>query len=595
MKIIEKLALLRAEMVTHGIDMYLVPSNDEHNNEYLPECHKRREWISNFTGSAGVVIVTLHHAYLWTDGRYFLQAEQELDHDHYTLIKQKGYISEINSWLELNAVNMKLGYDLKLITTHNSANLKNIMHSINGDAISIDVNLIDKIRMKHNEFPHVSINPPTNHAYYLDDKYTGCGVQDKLSWLRGELRIHKVDYIALNTLDEIAWLFNMRGSDISYNPLVISYAIVGLTNATLFVDINKLDKNLLDMLSIANIKILAYGEFGNILHTLKSKILLDEKTANEWMYRSLCNSNEIILGMSPIQHKKAIKNDIEIAGARLAHYSDAVAVIEFLAWLDKSWVDGVDEISAQDMLSHLRAKNINLRGDSFHTISGFGENSAVIHYRASENTNKKIDNTSLYLVDSGGQYLSGTTDITRVVHLGEPTDTQKHYYTLVLKAHLALSRVKFPHGTCGEHIDAIARQYLWDECIDYRHGTGHGVGSFLCVHEGPQRISQTYSKVPLLPGMIVSNEPGFYIENQYGIRIENLCLVTEIETPSTHEYGKFYGFETLTLVPYYKKLIDERMLTQTEKMQIIDYYNKIKDKVSPHLTKDAEDWFKMQY
>jgi Xaa-Pro aminopeptidase len=584
----KRLQLLRTEMRDKQVDIYIIPSIDAHNSEYVPSCFERRAWISGFTGSAGEVVVTLEHAYLWTDGRYFLQANQQLDAKHYTLMKQTGFVPEVPAWLASNASGKKLGVDPSLISIGRANDLKRILHDVGGEFVVIEDNLVDKCKLKLGE----KLSMPQTQAFALDIKYTGESVDMRLTMLRDVLAKNNAEFIALNVLDEIAWLFNIRGADIEFNPLVISYALISHKKAWLFVDKQKINQELQQTLTKAGVSIVAYEGFGEHLAKIKSSIWLDDKTANYAMLSKVSDKATIVFGRSPIILKKACKNAVEASGSKYAHTKDAVAVINFLAWLDKSWKSGIDEISAADKLAEFRGQQENLLGASFATISGFAGNGAIIHYRANEATVKTIDDSNLYLIDSGGQYLEGTTDITRTVHLGKPTKEQKRHYTLVLKGHLALGRAIFPQGTFGEHLDALARSPLWSEYLNYRHGTGHGVGSFLCVHEGPQKISSAPSGVSLLPGMIVSNEPGLYIADSHGIRIENLCLISELKSreASLSEYGPFYAFEDLTLVPYAKKLIDVKMLSDEDKAQIKRYYKKIKTKVRTLLSKKERIW-----
>ncbi len=584
----QKLELLRSEMRSARVDIYLVPSIDAHNSEYVPVCWQRRPWISGFDGSAGEVMVTLDQAYLSTDGRYFLQAEQQLDESYFKLIKQQGFVSEIELWLQNNAFGKRLGVDPQLVSIARMIKLQQIMHAVGGEVVILSENLIDKCKIISGE----NLALPCAMAYAHNNEFTGESTADKLKWLRGEISAIQVDATAFNVLDEIAWLFNIRGSDIDYNPLVISYAFVSQVDAILFVDIGKISSELEQILFAAGITIKDYAEFGNYLAQLNLKICLDDKTANYWMQQQAEILSQVSYSRSPIVFKKAIKNLVEQEGMRYAHVKDAVAMVGFLHWLENNWQDGIDEVSAADKLAEFRLQQENLKGFSFATISGYASNGAIIHYRATSATSKVIKDDNLYLLDSGGQYLEGTTDITRTMHLGEPTAEQKRHYTLVLKGHLALSRSIFVHGTCGENLDVLARAPLWNEFLNYRHGTGHGVGSFLCVHEGPQKISQVSSGVPLLPGMVVSNEPGLYIDGSHGIRIENLCLVGEIDqlVAKNSEFGPFYKFEDLTLVPYCKKLIDVDLLSHEEKQQVKDYYQRIVDKVIPYLSEELRVW-----
>lgn len=586
--IASRVQILREEMQKNEIDVYIVPSVDAHNSEYVPECWERRSFISGFDGSAGEAMITLDHAYLSTDGRYFNQATKQLDGNTYSLIKQSGFVSETEQWLINNAKNKTIGVDPRLISISRANRLIELTDGIAGTLVFTEDNLVDECKKKCGE----RLDLPNEPAFNLDIQYAGESTVNRIEFVRRELNKHNADFIALNVLDEIAWVFNIRGNDILYNPLVISYAIIGLDNVWLFVDSGKISSDLRTILSSSGVSLLDYQQFGTHLASLNGVICLDDKTANYWMLDKVSASAEVLFIRSPIVMAKACKNTVETKGAAYAHVKDAVAVISFLCWLDNNWSSGITELSCIDRLAEYRKKQENLKGMSFATISGFASNGAVIHYRADSTTNKVVDDSSLYLIDSGGQYLEGTTDITRTVHLGQPTPAQKRHYTLVLKGHLALGRAIFPHGTCGEHLDILARNALWSEYLNYRHGTGHGVGSFLCVHEGPQKISSAPSNTMLLPGMIVSNEPGVYIDGEYGIRIENLCLVTKdaSDQATSSEYGPFYKFEDLTLVPYAKKLIDISLLSREDKEQIKVYYAKIVSQVKNRLGQKEQEW-----
>jgi Xaa-Pro aminopeptidase len=583
-----RLELLREKMKAQKLDLYLVPTIDAHNSEYVPECFARRQWISGFTGSAGLVIVSLDHAYLWTDGRYFLQAEQQLDAKYFTLLRQAGALPEVELWLKAHASGLHLGIDPRLVSLSWAQKLKELMYQLQGELVMVEENLIDLVRQASGE----KISLPQSAAFYLDLQFSGASLTQRFAWLRHELELQQADYLLLNVLDEIAWLFNLRAQDIQYNPLLISYAVVSATTAYLFVDPAKINPKLRVFLSEHGVSLADYATVDNYLQGLSGTVWLDESTASYWMLRQISAKAKVITATSPIGLKKAQKNAIEITGAQSAHRKDAVALINFLQWLEQQWPFGVDEIAASDYLTQMRAQQANFRGPSFATISAYGANGAIIHYHATAVTNKLIAADSLYLLDSGGQYLDGTTDVTRTIHLGIPSKEQRRHYTLVLKAHLALGRTVFPHGTCGEQLDAIARAPLWQEYLNYRHGTGHGVGSFLCVHEGPPRIAPAPATVPLLPGMIVSNEPGLYFSADYGIRIENLCLVQEVgnEVAQKSEYGPFYQFTNLTLVPYCKKLIEVSMLSTAEQQQIINYYQQIRQEVIPLLLAPQQQW-----
>lgn len=588
MAIAQRLQLLRSQMSELGLDYYLVPSIDAHNSEYVPECWQRRPWISNFDGSAGEALVGLERAYVSTDGRYFLQAEQQLDKNLYTLLRQSGFVPETENWLANNAHGKKLGVDPRVVGIGRFKQLQAIMDKVGGQLVVIEDNLVDLAKQANGE----NVVLPTAKAILLTEQFSGMSARDKLSWLRTELKAKSVDYIALNVLDEIAWLFNLRGADIDFNPFLISYALIGMSEIKLCVNKDKIQEPLLSALTAAGVSLCDYHEIGNLLSELNGTILLDDATASQWMLSKASQSANVVFGRSPIVMKKAIKNTTEKEGMRISHRKDAVAMINFFYWLENNWQTGVDEISVANKLESFRREQENIYGLSFSTISGYAANGAIIHYRATPATSKVVGNDNMYLIDSGGQYLEGTTDITRTLHLGEPTGEQKRHYTLVLKGHLALSRAIFPDGTRGEQLDMLARSALWNEYLNYRHGTGHGVGCFLGVHEGPQKISQASSTVGLMPGMIVSNEPGLYITGEYGIRIENLCLVQQIEAANNSEYGPFYGFEDLTLVPYCKKLIDISLLSAEDKQQIKTYYQQITKLIMPDLAQEQQNWLK---
>ena len=580
------LQLIREEMDRNNFDFYLVPSVDAHNSEYVPEFWDRRSWLSGFDGSAGEILITKHNAYLWTDGRYYLQAHKQLNQKDFTLLKDKSFLDSLNNIFnkELNdtTVSKSLGVDPKLISIAKSADIKQVLIPYNISLIAHEENLVDLCRLHCGD----NITPKFQAIYEQESRYSGVMRIDKITWLQRLLHDYSVDGIALNVLDEIAWLFNMRGSDILFNPLFISYSLIEKEAVTLFIDDKLLDMDLKLALELDGIKIQPYDYFDKALKSFEGIMWLSNVTANYHMSLSV---EKKFIGKTPIAEKKACKNTTEVLGAAIAHKKDAVAVINFLYWLENNWQSGINELKCIDQLDKFRQKNENYKGSSFHTISAFGENGAICHYRATPESCKVIDDTNLYLLDSGGQYLEGTTDITRTIHLGSPSLIQKQHYTMVLKGHLALRGQLFPDGTAGENLDVLARSYLWNHGLDYMHGTGHGVGSFLCVHEGPASISKGSTNVPLKMGMILSNEPGLYLECEYGIRIENLLVVGESKNNEI-SYGPFYEFKDLTLVPYAKKLIDFDLLTKRECLQIKDYYTQIINQVRPALKKDQQLW-----
>ncbi|MDF2530079.1 MAG: peptidase family [Gammaproteobacteria bacterium] len=571
-----------------GVDFYYVPSADAHQNEYVPKHWQRRVWISNFTGSAGDALIGLEQAYLWTDARYFLQAENQLDKQYYQLMKEQvqGFAPPIDLWLKRNASAKVCGVDPRTITVAQAKKFKLALESGQGKLLAIDSNLVDKVWQR-------DLSPKTAPISVYEVKFSGMSARDKIKLVREAIKQQGADSHVISMLDAIAWLFNIRGKDVDYNPLVISYALLTQTEATLFVDLTKITPEDQHYFQEQGISVKPYEAIQTELNQLTGSIVVDPNTASWWIEQQL-HKAKIYLEPSPITMMKACKNPTEQEGAREAHRRDAKAVVKFLCWLDKHWQEGYTELSLATKLDEFRKKDPDYISPSFSTISGFAEHGAIVHYSATPASDAKIDDSAIYLLDSGGQYLQGTTDITRIIHLGEPKTVEKHHYTLVLKGHLALRHTPFPAGTRGEHIDALARAPLWQEALNYGHGTGHGVGAYLCVHEGPQRISQGASGVALRPGMIVSNEPGFYVAGQYGLRIENLCLIspalTQVESAST--FGPFYGLEDLTLVPYNRKLIHKAELSSQEVQWVNEYHQMVFETIKDGLSKEEQDWLR---
>ena len=585
MSIVERLAALRHLMQQHHIDYYLIPSSDAHQNEYVPDAWQRRAWFSDFTGSAGDVLIGLKDAYLWTDGRYFLQAEQQLDMSHFTLMRQQqGLAAPIDQWLGEQKLALRVGVDPTVLTMRQAQRMQVALSANGGDLISIEENLVDAMQ---SDLPVL----PRHPIAVLDSKQMGASAQEKIARLRQSLK-GQGDAWVETALDNIAWLFNIRGQDIDYIPLTIAYALVTQGQAVLFIKLDKIDATQQQQLAEQGITVKAYDDFALALQSLSGTVCLDAGVASWWVQQHVAQA-ELHVQLSPITSMKACKNPVEIAGMRQAHKQDAVAVIQFLSWLEREW-QGQTEISAAAKLASYRKAQPGEQGPSFATISGYGEHGAIIHYFVTPETDIPLGNDNLYLVDSGGQYTCGTTDITRTVHLGEPTAEHKKYYTLVLKGHLAMRHLTFPHGVSGVHIDMSARQFLWQHHVDYGHGTGHGVGCYLCVHEGPQRISPGLINQPLQEHMIVSNEPGLYLSGKFGIRIENLCLIQKVaeQADSASQHGPFYQMEDLTLVPYARNLLDLDLLNAEEIGWIDVYHQRILDTVLDCLNSDAQTWLK---
>ncbi|PIZ04746.1 MAG: aminopeptidase P family protein [Gammaproteobacteria bacterium CG_4_10_14_0_8_um_filter_38_16] len=583
----EKLKNLRQQMLDHKVDFYYVPTRDAHNNEYVPDHWQRRTWLTGFTGSYGEALVGLEQAYLWTDPRYYLQASLELDAKQFQLMKQlQGVAAPVSAWLGENAFKSTVGVDPKLISMAQSQQWSLILSRVHGKLTPILENLVDQVWVDHAPLQFSPVR-------LLDLKYTGLSATKKLEHVRDAMKKIGVDALVVSQLDEVAWLFNIRGNDVPYNPLVIAYAIITMEKAFLFVHADCIASADHVYFEKEKVTIQSYDQFENALHTLAGNVWVDPATTSWWVALQLSKAF-LVEKKSPILLMKAIKNKTELKGMREAHRIDAIAVVKFLQWIENHWRDGVDEISAADQLEKFRREDKRCLDLSFPTICGFADHGAIVHYRASPESKHTITDKEMLLVDSGGQYFEGTTDITRTIHLGVPTLEQKKHYTLVLKGHLALRNSVFPDGACGEHVNTIARMPLWAAGMDFGHGTGHGVGCYLCVHEGPQRIAYGATGVPLKPNMIVSNEPGLYFSGKYGIRIENLCEIVEkiAEKDSLTGNGPFYGMADLTMVPYARKLIDVDLLATEEIEWINAYHRDIYNLLEKDFSIEVRNWLK---
>ena len=574
----DKLQILKKIMQDKGYDFYLVPSVDDHNNEYVPNCWQYRAWISQFDGSAGDVLIGLDRCFLSTDGRYFSQAEYQLDSKEFSLLKQTGYGSEIEKWLAENLADKTIAVDPSKITINRALGLQKIANETGGKIVFDLDNPVAKAQQELGE----SISVPNEKVFIQEIQYAGQSTQSKLNSIRNNLKEKSQNALVVSNLDGVMWTLNIRGRDIKHTPVSISYLIVTLTGAYLYIDDSKLDDEVKKYLDENKIIVKEYSLFYQDLEQYEAKYLLDIKNANYAMKQAIDKNNEssILIDDSPITLSKALKNSIEINGAQDAHKKDAAAYIKWWHWLENNY-QGLDEIQAAAKLTEFRSQQKGYIEDSFPYIVGHAANGAIIHYMAKNNSQlKTIDDQAPLLCDSGAQYNDGTTDVTRVFHFGKPTKEHRRYYTLVLKGHLALGRAVFPKGTTGSQLDVLAREHLWHFCANYNHGTGHGVGSCLGVHEGPQGISPN-SAVPLMPGMVLSNEPGAYFPGDFGIRIENLCHVKQRDQESQTGHGPFYYFESLTLIPYEYKLIETWMLTYTEKKTINNYYSRIRKEILP--------------
>ncbi|MCG8570551.1 MAG: aminopeptidase P family protein [Spirochaetes bacterium] len=584
----ERLTSLRKAMKTHHLDAYLIPGTDPHQSEYLPQMWKRREWISGFTGSAGNVAITLDKCGLWTDSRYFIQAENELSGSEIILFKQGlKDTPTMAQWLitEL-AEGSKVGIDPQLFSIFQATEMEQKLKEKKIILLSVEKNLVDTVRNDQSPLPksQLKIHP---------EIYSGESTESKLARLRKAMKDNGADFHVIPTLDSIAWLFNIRGNDVDYNPLVIAYAVISQKQAWLFTSLERINSEVKNTLN-KTIELKEYSDFKPSLLQIcqqGTKVWLDGNRTSKWIAGLLSDKCNLLYLDSPIIMMKAIKNPTEISGMRNAHIRDGAALVQFLYWLEHQLgQETITELSAQYKLEEFRKKQNLFQGPSFNTISSFGPHGAINHYASSETTNIELTGNNLYLLDSGGHYLDGTTDITRTIAIGQPTAEHKDRYTRVLKGHVQLSMAIYPAGTKGCQLDILARQALWNGGLNYGHNTGHGVGAYLCVHEGPQSLSHTRNLlVPLEEGMITSNEPGFYKENDYGIRIENLILTTKNNKLST-ENQVFYHFETLSFCPYDIRLIEPTLLSPEEKDFINQYHKEVRTKLKPLLSNKEYQW-----
>ena len=584
------LALIREFMKSNGLAAYIVPSSDPHQSEYVPEYLRRRAYVSGFTGSAGDLVITTKAAGLWTDSRYYLQAETQLQGTGIELFKA-GLPETPQMSTHLVAALTEgdsVGVDPMLFSQKAYASLSRRLSNAGITLCSIEKNPVDAV------WPHRPA-PPAGPVVPYPERYTGESLSARLERVRQEMRRLGAEVLPVTTLDALAWVFNIRGSDVQYNPVVIGYGVIESDRAVLFVDAKKMTAETTRHLS-ENVDILDYSRFGPYLENIAKRgtqVLVDADTLSRWAFERLQGKCTLVLHRSPITALKARKNDVEIEGIIRAHIRDGVAVTRFLAWLDKATQsETVTEISAAQKLEEFRCAETNYKGPSFGTISAFGAHGAIVHYEADESTDARIEAPGLYLVDSGGQYLDGTTDITRTVALGTPTDEMKDRFTRVLKGNLNLAVMSFPVGTTGSSLDTVARKPLWDIGLNYGHGTGHGVGAYLNVHEGPQAISYYRGMdVPLAVGMVVSDEPGYYKEGAYGIRIENLVYVVSDEELSKGG-SPFLRFEILTLCPIDRRLILPELLCDSELAFLNAYHRRVLETLAPLLDDADREWLK---
>ncbi len=580
----QRIGILRQHMTRNGWDACLIPSSDPHQSEYVTGHWKGREWLSGFTGSAGIVVLTREEAALWTDSRYVLQAKQELEGSGIEMHQQKvPYAPEHLDWL---LERLEPGSTLAL------------------DGHVFSMSQIRRIRKKlgpRDIVLHAADDPldavwtdrpalPDTPVFAFPRRYAGRSRSEKLAEVREKMREKQVDQHLICTLDDIAWLLNLRGSDVECNPVAIGFLLLGTQQATLFMDPVKVPEEIMDALAEDGVHLAPYGALTDRLQSLspEQSILLDPQRTSLRIWESVPEEVAVVEGETLPIALKAVKNETEIGHLRQAMQKDGVALTKLYCWLEAVLPErSITEYELARQLDRFRQSQGHYYGESFHAIAGYGANGAIVHYRPSATESASIRPEGLLLLDSGGQYLEGTTDITRTIALGPPTEEQKHMFTLVLKGHIALARARFPEGTTGVQLDTLARLPLWMEGCNYGHGTGHGVGFFLNVHEGPQGIAaQPASKAakPLKAGMLTSNEPGYYQAEAYGIRTENLILCR-----AAKEEG-FLEFETLTLFPIDLQLIEENLLDRTERQWINAYHEKVYGALHPLLNSEEAEW-----
>ena len=585
MKIKERIEALRELMKENRMDAYIVPSFDAHQSEYVADHWKSREWISGFTGSAGTVVITLDDAGLWTDGRYYIQAEKEIEGSGIRLFKAaEPDVPSFIEWLgDTLKEKSKVGFDGNVFSVDMVKDMENEFDTKN-IGLKIEQDLINKIWSDRPEIPKSSI-------FAHEVKYSGKSIIEKLNQVREEMNKKGANHYLLTSLDDIAWLLNIRGNDVPNNPVVISNVIVAQDKCYLFIDSSKVSKEIELIIGAEGVEIKDYNEIGKILESLTSKdtIIFDSSKTNICLYNAIGKNTKKVQMLNITTKLKGIKNEVEIENLKNCEVMDGVAMVKFIKWLKTSVnKEKITEISASDKLEGFRSQIELFAGLSFDTIAGYKDHAAMMHYKANEETQYTLKDEGFFLVDSGGQYYNGTTDITRTIVLGKLTEEEKRDYTLVLKANIALAKAKFLYGATGANLDVLARQPIWKYGIDYKCGTGHGVGFFLNVHEGPQGFRpNNYTK--LEKGMILTNEPGIYKEGKFGIRTENMMIVVEDEKT---EFGQFMKFEAITYCPIDLDGINSEVMTVEEKQWLNDYHKDVYTKLSPYLNEEEKQWLK---
>lgn len=573
-------------MRSKHIDAVIIPGTDPHQSEYPSEHWKFRDYVSGFTGSNGTAVVTLDDAGLWTDSRYFLQAAEQLEGSGFTLHKENipgepTVLEWLGEVLDEDAV---VGVDGRLFSLI-EANRIEMFCAQNGFMFAPDFRAAEAI---WTDRPARPMNP----AFVHDEALAGEDVDSKISRVVDALDAADADGLLITALDEIAWLLNLRGSDVDYTPVVIAFAYVSADERVLFIDSEKVTSEVKDHLKKYGVKIKDYDDIEKFLGKISSTatVMVDPNRVSDALGQAMiCNKTYMA---SPVIALKGVKNECQIAGFRQAMLYDGAAMVRMMMWLEQNVANGITEMDVDRRLQQERAAYASNRGDSFHMIAGYKDHGAIVHYEATDESAYTLAPDGLLLIDTGGQYLEGTTDITRTISLGNPTAAEKHDYTLILKGHLALARAVFPKGTMGVQLDVLARGPLWNEGMTYLHGTGHGVGHFLGCHEGPQSIRMEANPTPLELGMVTSNEPGIYKTGEYGIRTENLLLC--VPECSNEEWGEFYKFESLTLFPYDTTLMDMDMLSREEVKQINDYHAMVCERLRPLLNADEAQWLEQK-
>ncbi|WP_444368478.1 aminopeptidase P family protein [Prevotella sp.] len=580
-----RLAALREEMRREHLSAFIFPSSDPHNSEYVPSRWEGRKWVSGFDGSAGTAVVTLHSAALWTDSRYFLAAEEQLAGTEFQLMRERvDGTPSIAEWIATEiegAESSEIGVDGMCMTYAECSDLKTDLKHNGGITVRTNLDILDRI---WTDRPSVPLNPVSIQPI----EYAGESCHDKLGRIRSSLLRRGACGMLMTQLDDIAWTLNLRGTDVHCTPVFVAWLIVAEEVAVLYIKDEKLSPEVIEYLNAEGV---AVDDYDNIIDALNSydgyTLLIDPATTNYTLSQLRGNFN-LVSAPSPVPEMKAIKNEVECNGFRNAMQRDGVAMVKFLKWLEEAVPKGCEtELSVSAKLRQLRAEQPLFKDESFDTIAGYEEHGAIVHYEPTPDTDVPLRPEGFLLLDSGAQYLDGTTDITRTIQLGKVTDLHRRVYTLVLKGHLSLQNLCFPRGAAGTQLDAVARVAMWREGMNFMHGTGHGVGSYLSVHEGPHQIRQEYRPAPMLEGMTVTDEPGLYLAGKFGVRIENTLLTVPYMTT---EFGKFLRFEPLTLCPIDTRPIVVDMLS-TEELGVLNAYHKmVYERLSPMLDEEHKAW-----